>query len=61
MAHGLTEYHFRTFEEVKEWVHEWFASKDKQFYWGLEPICVALPHHFTSQTGPPTYTVVLFV
>lgn len=32
MQHGLSEQHFSTFEEVKNWIDEWLASKDENFY-----------------------------
>jgi [histone H3]-lysine36 N-dimethyltransferase SETMAR len=33
MGHALAEQHFDSYQEVKNWVTNWFASKDKQFYW----------------------------
>lgn len=33
MGHALSEQHFDSYEEVENWVSEWFASKDNQFYW----------------------------
>ena len=32
MAHGLTDQHFRSYEEVKNWIDSWIASKDDQFF-----------------------------
>ncbi|GFV61876.1 mariner Mos1 transposase [Trichonephila clavipes] len=32
MAHGLADQHFRSYEEVKNWIDSWIASKDKQFF-----------------------------
>ena len=32
MAHGLAEQHFRSYEEVKNWIDSWIASKDDQFF-----------------------------
>ena len=32
MAHGLAEQHFRYYEEAKNWVDSWIASKDEQFF-----------------------------
>lgn len=33
MGHALAEQHFDSYEEVENWVSDWFASKDEQFYW----------------------------
>ena len=32
MTHGLAEQHFRSYEETKNWVDLWIASKDEQFF-----------------------------
>ncbi|GFX71822.1 mariner Mos1 transposase [Trichonephila clavipes] len=32
MAHGLADQHFRSYEEVKNWIGSWIASKDNQFF-----------------------------
>ena len=32
MAHGLANQHFRSYEEVKDWIDLWIASKDDQFF-----------------------------
>ncbi|GFV74163.1 mariner Mos1 transposase [Trichonephila clavipes] len=32
MAHGLADQHFRSYEEVKNWVDSWITSKDDQFF-----------------------------
>jgi len=32
MAHGLVDQHFRSYEEVKNWIDSWIASKDDQFF-----------------------------
>ncbi|GFU57871.1 mariner Mos1 transposase [Trichonephila clavipes] len=32
MAHGLADQHFRSYEEVKNWIDSWIASKDNQFF-----------------------------
>jgi len=32
MAHGLADQHFRSYEEVKNWIASWIASKDDQFF-----------------------------
>jgi len=32
MAHGLADQHFRSYEEVKNWIDSWIESKDDQFF-----------------------------
>jgi len=32
MAHGLDDQHFRSYEEVKNWIDSWIALKDDQFF-----------------------------
>jgi len=32
MAHGLADQHFRSDEEVKNWIDSWIVSKDDQFF-----------------------------
>ncbi|UYV70648.1 hypothetical protein LAZ67_8000157 [Cordylochernes scorpioides] len=32
MTHGLAEQHFTSYEEAKNWVDVWFASKDEEFF-----------------------------
>ena len=32
MTHGLADQHFRSDEEVKNWIDSWIASKDDQFF-----------------------------
>ena len=32
MAHGLTHQHFHSYEEVKEWIDSWIASKGVSFF-----------------------------
>jgi len=32
MAHGLADQHFRSYEEVKNWIDSSIASKDDQFF-----------------------------
>ncbi|EGI59356.1 Mariner Mos1 transposase [Acromyrmex echinatior] len=32
MTHGLADQHFRSYEEVKNWIDSWIASKDDQFF-----------------------------
>ena len=32
MAHGLADQYFRFYEEVKNWIDSWIASKDDQFF-----------------------------
>lgn len=33
MGHSLAMQTFNNFEEVGIWLNEWFAAKDKQFFW----------------------------
>lgn len=33
MQHGLSEQHFHSYEEVKNWLDEWLASKNEKWYW----------------------------
>jgi [histone H3]-lysine36 N-dimethyltransferase SETMAR len=33
MGHALAEQHFDSYEEVENWVTQWFASKEEQFFW----------------------------
>ena len=33
MGHSLAEQHFANFEEVEKWLVEWFALKEKKFFW----------------------------
>ncbi|EGI60239.1 Mariner Mos1 transposase, partial [Acromyrmex echinatior] len=32
MAHGLSEQHFTSYEDIKNWIDNWIASKDKAFF-----------------------------
>ncbi|GFV72210.1 mariner Mos1 transposase [Trichonephila clavipes] len=32
MPHGLVDQHFRSYEEVKNWIDSWIASKYNQFF-----------------------------
>ncbi|UYV64069.1 hypothetical protein LAZ67_2006479 [Cordylochernes scorpioides] len=32
MTHGLAEIHFTSYEEAKNWVDVWIASKDEEFF-----------------------------
>ncbi|GFW15326.1 mariner Mos1 transposase [Trichonephila clavipes] len=32
MAHSLADQHFRSYEEAKNWIDSWIASKDDQFF-----------------------------
>ena len=32
MAHGLTHYDFRSYEDVKKWIDLWIASRDAPFF-----------------------------
>jgi len=33
MDHVLAERHFDSYEDVRKWLDEWFASKDEEFFW----------------------------
>jgi len=33
MRHALIERHFDSYEDVRKWLDEWFASKDEEFFW----------------------------
>jgi len=33
MDHALAERHFNSYEDVRKWLDEWFASKDEEFFW----------------------------
>jgi len=32
MGHALSEQHFTSYEDVQQWLHNWFASKEEQFF-----------------------------
>jgi len=32
-GHALAERHFDSYEDVRKWLDEWFASKDEEFFW----------------------------
>ncbi|EFN86715.1 hypothetical protein EAI_15460, partial [Harpegnathos saltator] len=32
IAHGLVDQHFWSYEEVRNWIDSWIASKDNQFF-----------------------------
>ena len=32
MTHDLAEQHFRFYEEPKNWIYLWIASKDEKFF-----------------------------
>ena len=32
MSNGLTDQHFRSYEEAKNWVDSWIESKDEEFF-----------------------------
>ncbi|EGI64132.1 Mariner Mos1 transposase [Acromyrmex echinatior] len=32
MAHGLSEQHFTSYEDIKNWIDNWIASKDEAFF-----------------------------
>ncbi|KAM0728867.1 Mariner Mos1 transposase [Formica fusca] len=33
MGHALAEQHFTSYENVRKWLDDWFASKEQQFFW----------------------------
>ena len=33
MGHAFAEQHFSNFKVVRKWLNEWFAAKEKQFFW----------------------------
>ena len=33
MGHALKDTHFKTSEDLEDWVSDWFSSKDPDFYW----------------------------
>jgi len=33
MSHALAKRHFDSYEDVRKWLDEWFASKDEEFFW----------------------------
>jgi len=33
MGHALAERQFDSYEDVRKWLDEWFASKDEKFFW----------------------------
>ena len=33
MGHALAERHFDSYEDVRKWLDEWFASKNAEFFW----------------------------
>ena len=33
MGHALSDQHFTSYENVRKWLHDWFASKERQFFW----------------------------
>ncbi|EGI62178.1 Mariner Mos1 transposase, partial [Acromyrmex echinatior] len=32
MAYGLSEQHFTSYEDIKNWIDNWIASKDEAFF-----------------------------
>jgi len=39
MGHALAERHFDSYEDVRKWLDEWFASKDEEFFWRVYTNC----------------------
>ncbi|GFT73441.1 mariner Mos1 transposase [Trichonephila clavipes] len=48
MAHGLADQHFRSYEEVKNWIDSWIASKDNQFF---QRVIRTLPERWEKVVG----------
>lgn len=34
MGHALAEQHFNSYDDVRNWLDEWFAAKGGEFFWG---------------------------
>ena len=35
MGHALSDQHFTSHENVRKWLDDWFASKERQFFFGV--------------------------
>ena len=33
VGHALSDRHFTSYENVRKWLDDWFASKERQFFW----------------------------
>ena len=33
MGHAFSDQHFASYENVRKWLDDWFASKERQFFW----------------------------
>ena len=33
MGHAVSDKHFTSYENVRKWLDDWFASKERQFFW----------------------------
>ena len=33
MGHALSDQHFTSYENVRKWLDDWFASRERQFFW----------------------------
>ena len=33
MGHAFSDQHFASYENVQKWLDDWFASKERQFFW----------------------------
>ena len=33
MGHALSNQHFTSYENVRKWLDDWFASRERQFFW----------------------------
>ena len=53
MGHALSDQHFTSYENVRKWLDDWFASKERQFFWlGIHQLpdrwgkCIASDRHY---------------
>ena len=37
MGHALSDQHFTSYENVRKWLDDWFASKERQFFLAWHP------------------------
>ena len=37
MGHALSNQYFTSYENVRKWLDDWFASKERQFFFGVAP------------------------
>ena len=54
IGHALSDQHFTSYENVRKWLDDWFASKERQFFWrGIHqlPDRWIVPELYRSCTG----------